>query len=110
MDAEGWYKDPYGQHEDRWFSAGAPTKLVRDGQVEASDPPPDVPPPGPLVPADPHGPDLGAADLLRADAAEAGTATRDHDRENMVTIEYGAMMAPLPVILQEDPLKPEPSS
>jgi len=21
-DAEGWYMDPYGLHEQRWFSAG----------------------------------------------------------------------------------------
>jgi len=110
MDAEGWYKDPYGHHEERWFSAGAATKLVRDGQVTASDPPPDFPPPGPLVPAEMHGPDHGAADMLRADAAEAGTEAFDHDREGMVTIEYGAMMAPLPVILQKDPLEPEPGA
>jgi hypothetical protein len=28
--AEGWYRDPYGIHQDRWFSAGTPTSLVRD--------------------------------------------------------------------------------
>jgi hypothetical protein len=46
--AEGWYRDPYGLHEDRWFSDGRPTKLVRDGGVEASDEPPSDPP-GELV-------------------------------------------------------------
>jgi hypothetical protein len=30
MDAEGWYGDPYGAHERRWFSAGTPTSLVWD--------------------------------------------------------------------------------
>lgn len=38
---EGWYTDPFERHEARWFSAGAPSKLVPDGTVESSDPPPD---------------------------------------------------------------------
>ena len=33
---EGWYTDPYGRHEARWMSAGTPTRLVRDGEVEWS--------------------------------------------------------------------------
>jgi hypothetical protein len=41
---EGWFTDPYGRHEARWLSKGAPTKLVRDGDVEAYDEPPDGPP------------------------------------------------------------------
>lgn len=48
--AEGWYRDPYGVHEDRWFADGRPTKLVRDASVEATDEPPPGPPPGELVP------------------------------------------------------------
>ena len=43
MDAEGWFGDPYGRHEARWMSGGVPTALVRDGNVEGSDPPPDGP-------------------------------------------------------------------
>jgi hypothetical protein len=35
---EGWYTDPYARHEARWMSQGKPTRLVRDGRVEASDP------------------------------------------------------------------------
>ena len=35
---EGWYTDPYGRHEARWMSQGTPTRLVRDGSAEASDP------------------------------------------------------------------------
>ena len=51
--AQGWYRDPYGTHQDRYFSAGAATKLVRDGGREAYDTPPDRPlPEGDLVPAD----------------------------------------------------------
>jgi hypothetical protein len=52
MTAEGWYHDPYGVHEDRWFSAGSPTTLVRDQGVESSDPPPPEPPSPPLVECD----------------------------------------------------------
>jgi hypothetical protein len=43
MREEGWYVDPYGLHDRRWFSDGTPTKLVRDGDLESSDPPPDRP-------------------------------------------------------------------
>jgi hypothetical protein len=71
MAAEGWYLDPYDRHQQRWFSDGAPTALVRDGTVEAQDDPP-----GPL----PHDPEevpeqislTGGSDLRRADSAEAG--------------------------------------
>jgi hypothetical protein len=37
---QGWHADPFGLHELRYFSAGNPTKLVRDGNVEAYDEPP----------------------------------------------------------------------
>ncbi len=39
-DLQGWFQDPFGLHERRYFSAGRPTKLVRDGQVETYDEPP----------------------------------------------------------------------
>jgi hypothetical protein len=64
---QGWYVDPYGIHHHRWISQRRPTALVRDGQVESQDPPPDHPmPDGPLVPGS-LGPDLPHAsdDLLR---------------------------------------------
>ena len=48
MSAEGWFKDPYRIHEARWFSDGTPTPLVKDGDQESSDPPPDVPVSGEL--------------------------------------------------------------
>lgn len=38
---QGWQPDPFGLHEMRYFSAGRPTKLVRDGRVEAYEEPPD---------------------------------------------------------------------
>lgn len=37
---QGWHADPFGLHEFRYFSAGDPTKLVRDGTVEVYDEPP----------------------------------------------------------------------
>jgi hypothetical protein len=33
----GWHADPFGRHERRFFSAGRPTKLVRDGDDESYD-------------------------------------------------------------------------
>jgi hypothetical protein len=51
----GWHPDPYAMHELRYFSMdGRPTRLVRDGGVQSSDPPPiDGLIPKPLVPAEP---------------------------------------------------------
>jgi len=37
---QGWHADPFGVHERRYFSAGSPTKLVRDGTAEYYDEPP----------------------------------------------------------------------
>jgi len=58
---QGWYGDPYQLHEDRYFSAGEPTKLVRDGGIESYDAPPEGPMPegrlSPAVAAAPGGPD-----------------------------------------------------
>jgi hypothetical protein len=51
-DDTGWYRDPYGIHQDRYMSGGRPTPLVRDDGNEAHCPPPDESmPPGRLVPA-----------------------------------------------------------
>jgi hypothetical protein len=44
-DLQGWHPDPFGLHEVRYFSVGNPTKLVRDGRVEAYDEPPEGPVP-----------------------------------------------------------------
>lgn len=50
MKEVGWYEDPYGIHEARWISDGAPTALVRDGRRESQDePPPGTGYLGPLV-------------------------------------------------------------
>lgn len=63
---EGWYTDPFGLHEARWFSDGQPTKLVRDGATESYDDPPSEPlpeAPKPIV----SSASRGADDLHRAD-------------------------------------------
>lgn len=40
---DGWYQDPFRLHEARYFSAGRPTRLVRDGDVQSYDEPPVAP-------------------------------------------------------------------
>lgn len=67
--AQGWYLDPYGLHQDRYFSQGQPTKLVRDGELERFDLPPAGPlPEGELVSAERPGRGAGdGSDLLRVD-------------------------------------------
>jgi len=37
---QGWHSDPFELHGERYFSAGQPTKLVRDGYLESYDEPP----------------------------------------------------------------------
>lgn len=73
MRAEGWYRDPYKIHVDRWFSDGVATELVRDGRTETHDPPPHTPYSGPLVEAGSSvatdGDDLRRAD----DGGDTGT-------------------------------------
>jgi hypothetical protein len=74
--AEGWYRDPYEIHQDRWFSAGTPTSLVRDQGTEGHDDPPGYPPPGPPVEI-PEIDRFPEDDLRRADQAEANTGHDD---------------------------------
>src|SRR5215469_16769816 len=73
VQAQGWYRDPYLVHEDRYFSAGQPTKLVRDGGVEDYDLPPAGPPKAELVEAR-HSEPSDGSDLRRADDRAAGAA------------------------------------
>jgi hypothetical protein len=74
--AQGWYRDPYCVYEDRYFSDGQPTKLVRDGSVECYDPPPSGQPNTELVEVrqSEHG---DSNDLRRADDRSAGPAVYD---------------------------------
>jgi hypothetical protein len=69
---EGWYTDPYAQHEARWLSDDKPTKLVRDGDVESYDDPPSGPPVAIPVALEPDPTAANGEDLIRADSAEQG--------------------------------------
>jgi len=58
-------------HQDRYFSEGQPTKLVRDGGQESFDPPPEVPWSGPPVPVPSTAAHSTAGnDMRRADDVE----------------------------------------
>ena len=76
MNAQGWYLDPYHRHQDRWFSDGQPTALVRDGRSEASDPPPDMVPNEPLVRSE-LGVGTDATDLVRVGAPSVSPGAGD---------------------------------
>ena len=57
----GWEADPFGIHELRYFSQGQPTRLVKDGKVEAYDEPPTGGTPNPAPPPPPPMPGATAA-------------------------------------------------
>jgi hypothetical protein len=96
MKAEGWYRDPYAVHEDRWYSDGIPTALVRDAEVEGHDPPPsDVPPKEPFEPSLAHGEPPGPDDLRRADEAETPDAPDAPDYSQKVFDVIGETIRPL---------------
>jgi hypothetical protein len=82
---EGWFTDPWGQHEARWISLGKATDLVRDGDAEAHDPPPDTQPTvtPTLIPPEAPG-QVGAGDLRRADDAEAEVISPGELRKRLV--------------------------
>jgi hypothetical protein len=66
---EGWFTDPFERHEARWMSQGTPTSLVRDGDVEGSDPVASGP--FKVNPVRIEGrPPRDGSDMLRADDAE----------------------------------------
>jgi hypothetical protein len=77
VQANGWFVDPFGAHESRWFSAGAPTHLVRDGEQTDYDRPPAASWDGPLTAVDTSALDWDrGGDLRRADD---GLPTPDED-------------------------------
>jgi hypothetical protein len=80
---EGWYSDPYGLHDARWYSVGRPTALVRDGRTEGKDPPPDGPPPHPPEPL-PQAEAPDGTDLRRADEVDRAW---DPDRASDVAMD-----------------------
>jgi hypothetical protein len=66
MTEQGWFRDPFGIHTDRWISGGKPTRLVRDDGTEGYDDPPQRQITDELVPSDSSESD-SADDMLRAD-------------------------------------------
>jgi hypothetical protein len=81
-DLEGWCTDPFGRHEARWLSQGTPTKLVRDGDIESYDDPPDEEPSQEAQLIEPDLPANGGADLIRVgDAASGPTDLESLDRQ-----------------------------
>ena len=61
QEQQGWQPDPFGRHQSRYFSAGRPTYLVRDGNVEGSDPVEQIPPQAYPRPVDAGMPPAGYA-------------------------------------------------
>ena len=71
------------------MSRGQPTKLVRDGGSESYDPPPDLPLPGVLVPADAGS---NAADDTGETGQESSYSNRRARRAALDAISGGAMV------------------
>jgi len=92
--AQGWYRDPYCVHEDRYFSDGHPTKLVRDGEVEGYDPPPASPPEVELVEV-PDEPSGDASDLHRADERAARGAVYNKKAAFWAALDSVAVYGPM---------------
>ena len=95
MTAQGWYRDPYRVHEDRYFSDGQPTKLVRDGRAESYDPPPPGPLEAELVEVPPSNP-ADASDLRRADERSAGSVTYEKNGAFWAAMDVVAGYGPIP--------------
>ncbi len=76
---EGWWTDPYANHEARWLSDGKPTKLVRDGGAVSHDEPPEGAFARAPEPVEPD-PESGPAELRRADDAERDGSSFDQGK------------------------------
>jgi hypothetical protein len=102
-DLEGWYTDPYARHEARWLSQGKPTRLVRDGGVEGSDPVDDEP-----FTVDPVRIESSVArdgsDLRRADDAERDALADPREVARSLTTNHYAetLLTPFPIAQQGD--------
>jgi len=97
MVASGWFRDPYGRHEARWFSEGRPTSLVRDGAREGTDPPTgQVSGSDPAATPVPENAPTGASDLRRSDE-ENGRALPEGDRYGTMASDTMARTSKWPV-------------
>ena len=80
---EGWFTDPFDLHEARWMSDGKPTKLVRDGDEESYDSPPDevwarLPEPIKAAPPQEGGDEGDSFNSRMHDAAQFGSTWGSH--------------------------------
>jgi hypothetical protein len=94
MKAQGWYHDPYLIHEDRYFSDGQPTKLVRDSGAESYDSPPPGPPKAELAAVRPN-PAHDGDDLRRADDHGVGLAVYNKEPVFWAILDRGAVWGPV---------------
>jgi hypothetical protein len=92
--AQGWYRDPCGVHQDRYFSDGQPTKLVRDCGAESYDPPPPRPPEVELVEVR-QSPPTDGSDLRRADDSSTRPAVYDKRAAFWAALDSVAAYGPL---------------
>jgi hypothetical protein len=104
MQAEGWYRDPYDIHTDRWFSNGHATPLVRDDGVESHDPPPSSPYPEPLI-VSPGTEASQGTDLKRADDP-AEHRTYDAEDAAEAVMDTVAQSAPGNLLAWPSPRRP----
>lgn len=76
MRVQGWHPDPLQRHEERWFTDGEPTRLVRDQGAESFDEPPLEQPPEQLSPdpADRDEPQQGQIPAPQNASESAGDA------------------------------------
>jgi hypothetical protein len=106
--AEGWYTDPFGRRDARWMSDGSPTKLVRDGEEESYDDPPDEEPS--VVATKVEEVQAGdGSDLLRAGDPAGGESLNERLHE---AAQFGATWgahAPLPDLRGDDPQQANPA-
>lgn len=72
----GWFVDPSGRHAARYFAAGQPTDLVRDGEQQSVDPVGDRPSPPTRANPTSDGTEIADADVQTLIDAE--TASRRH--------------------------------
>jgi hypothetical protein len=125
MSQDGWFDDPYGQHDGRYFSHGQPTNRVRDGnRFFFEDPPTEPPPDGELAVVVDDRPDTGAGgDVGGPEAAWYpdptgpghmrfwdGSQWTEQVMPAPVPVAVPAGGAPTPVPLPEPPAAPAPTT
>ena len=103
MRAQGWYPDPYAKHEDRWFSDGKPTGLVRDQGTESQDEPPLEQPRGQLPP-DPDTSDEPEHGQFRAPGNAGQDGSYDEPRGTRVEQDRGYLLPGMSS--SDDPSRP----